>query len=248
MCLLIVMRGLHSDFPVVVAGNRDERIDRKASPPGLWVGDRVRMLSPRDRQADGTWLAVDEHGRFAGISNLAGEPSVPGSPSRGALPPLALDQADLDAAVAAVTARVHEHAHAAFQLVLCDGTRTVVLRQARGEVRVIDWCEPVLVVSNEHEPGQLRLRGLSAAAAPGLLLSARLEALALLLRDRGGNGHHEVCKHGAERGTVSSSLVAVPRGDLAKLVWLYAPGPPDVTAYRNYGNLGRRLLPEEPMP
>jgi hypothetical protein len=37
----------------------------------------------------------------------------------------------------------------------------------------------------------------------------------------------------------------VPRGDLGRLVWLYAPGPPDITAYRSYGNLGRRLLPDD---
>lgn len=248
MCLLIVLRGLHGDHPIVVAGNRDERLDRRASPPGLWVGQRVRMLSPRDRQADGTWLAVDEHGRFAGLTNIVGEPPLAGAPSRGSLPHLALDQSDLDAAVAAVRARVGEQAHAAFQLVLCDGVRTIVMRHERGVVRVIEWCDPVLVVSNEHEPGQLRLRGQSAGTAPGIDLPGRLEALAVLLRDRGGDGEHAVCKRGPERGTVSSSLVAVPRGDLTKLVWLYAPGAPDVTPYRNYGNLGRRLLPDEPRP
>jgi hypothetical protein len=102
----------------------------------------------------------------------------------------------------------------------------------------------VLVVTNEHAPGQLQPRGLAPALSPGLELEARLDALARVLRDRGGDGHHAICKRGESYGTVSSSLVAVPADDPVRLVWRYAPGPPDTTEYRNYGNLGRRLLPE----
>jgi len=41
---------------------------------------------------------------------------------------------------------------------------------------------------------------------------------------------------------VSSSLIAIPRGDLRELVWRYAAGAPDEVPYRNYGNLARRLV------
>ena len=71
MCLLIVVRGRFAGHPIVVAGNRDERRDRKASPPGLWVGERRRVLSPRDRVAGGTWLGVNDLGAFAGLTNIA---------------------------------------------------------------------------------------------------------------------------------------------------------------------------------
>lgn len=248
MCILVVLRGFHPDHPIVVAGNRDERTDRHAAPPGLWVGLHRRLLSPRDRVAGGTWLAIDDRGRFAGITNLKGVPPVPEAPSRGHLPHLALDATDLDAGVAAVRRRIEEHAHAGFQLVLCDGRRTVVVRHARGVLQVVDWVDPVLVVTNEHEPGQLVLRGLGAALAPGLALARRLDTLANLMRDRGGEGLHPICKRGDAHGTVSSSLLAVPRADPLQLVWRYASGPPDVTEYRNYGNLGRRLLPDGDLP
>lgn len=244
MCILILLRGLHREHPIVVGGNRDERTDRKAAPPGLWVGEHHRVLSPRDRVAGGTWLAIDERGWFAGITNLAGIPAIPEAPSRGLLPHLALDEPDLDAAVTMVQERVRAQAHSGFQLVLCDGERTLVLRHAHGELRVQSWRDEVLVVTNEHAPGQLVLRGLSAALVPGLAVEARLDALAPLLRDPGGAGHHAVCKRGDGYGTVSSSLLAVPAGGGPGLVWRYAAGPPDTTAYRNYGNLERRLLPD----
>jgi hypothetical protein len=244
MCVLIVLRGLHPDHPLVVGANRDERTDRPASPPGLWLGAHSRVLSPRDRRAGGTWLAVSAAGRFAGITNLAGVPPVPDAPSRGHLPHLALDQPTLDDAVVALRARVEAQRHAGFQLVLADRERCLVLRHADGQLEVRDWQPPVLLLSNEHAPGELALPGLDAALAPALPLPQRLDRLRTVLQDRGGPGRYAVCKRGEGHGTVSSSLLAVPADDPQRLVWRYAAGPPDETPYRDYGNLGRRLLPE----
>lgn len=243
MCSLIVLRGFHADHPLVIGANRDERTDRSASPPGLWVGTRHRVLSPRDRRAGGTWIAVDERGRFAAITNLKGAPMPLDAPSRGHLPHLALDQPDLDAAVLAVAARVAAEPHAGFQLALADAARIVVLRHAGGRIERLDWQERVLAISNEHGPGQLHLRRLPAALRAGLDLEQRLDALADVLRDPGDAEQHPVLKRGAGYGTLSSSLIAVPAADPTALRWRYAAGPPDVTPYRNYGNLGRRLLP-----
>lgn len=259
MCLLILLRGFHRDHPIVVAANRDERTDRKAAPPGLFVGRHHRMLSPRDREQGGTWLAIDDRGWFAGLTNVAGAPPVPGAPSRGHLPHACLDEPDLDAAVARVRTMLAEQPHSAFQLVLCDGERTLVLIHRGGELRVLDWAEPVLVLTNEHRPGELSLRGLDAvlAAPPDVEarrysalspndIERRLDALRSLLCERGGPGVHAACKHGDAYATVSSSLLAVPVGAVEGLVWRYAAGPPDTAPYKNYGNLGRRLLPEPP--
>src|SRR5688572_16621251 len=127
MCLLIVLQGLDPDFPIFVASNRDEQRERKASPPGLWVGERHRVLSPRDRRAGGTWLGVNDRGMFAGLTNLAGVPAGVLPTTRGTLPHLALDQDDLDSAVAAVAQVTAAREHNAFQLVLADGTRARVL-------------------------------------------------------------------------------------------------------------------------
>ena len=246
MCSLVVLRGFDANYPLVIAANRDERVARKAAPPGLWIGERRRMLSPRDRVAGGTWLAVDDRGRFAGITNLFGVPPVIDAPSRGHLPHLVLDCDRLDDGVATVLAKVEATAHSGFQLVAADIDRLIVIRQAQGRVEQLEWTEPVLQLSNEHQPGALALRRLSPALAADLPIEARLDALAAVLADPGGDRHHAVVKHGADYGTVSSSLIAVPARDPQRLLWRYAAGPPDVTRYRNYGNLGRRLLPDEP--
>lgn len=244
MCILILLRGVSASHPIVVGANRDERRDRTSAPPGLWVGERHRILSPRDRVAGGTWLAIDDRGWFAGITNLVGEPAVPGAPSRGHLPHLALDQFDLDAGVAAVRSAVEARPHSGFQLVVCDGRRTMVVVHRAGRTDVRDWPEKVLVVTNEHGPGELVLPGLGDATAPSLDVDRRLDALAVLLRDSGDGGRHPTLKKGTDYGTVSSSLIAVPAAVATGLVWRYAAGAPDTVPYRSYGNLGRRLLPE----
>lgn len=242
MCLLIVLRGRFASHPVLVAGNRDERTDRKAAPPGLWVGHRHRAISPRDRVTDGTWLAVGDQGLFAGLTNVSAAPVPVGARSRGALPHLAVDADDLDCALDDVATAVAGAPFAGFQLVVCDGRRTVVLRHEHGRLSRIDWADELLVVSNEHAPGELRLAGLPAAVAAAASPAEQLEALRPLLLDAGGDGRHPVLKRGDGYGTVSSSLIAVPAGDPQQLQWRYAAGPPDRNEYRNYGNLGRRLI------
>lgn len=245
MCLLIVMRGLQAGHPVVAGANRDERTDRPFSPPGLFIGRERRILSPRDRAAGGTWIGVNEAGVFVAITNLAGSPPPPGAPSRGHLVHLALDAVSVADGLAAVERTVREAPHGGFQLAVCDGTRTFVLVHRAGRIDVLAWANPVLVMTNEHGPGSLQLPLIAPAMDPELSVEQRLDRIATALRDRGESSGHAVLKKGTRHGTVSSSLVAVHGTDPKQLVWRYASGPPDEVGYRNYGNLGRRLLPDD---
>jgi hypothetical protein len=242
MCLLITLTGVDPEFPILVAGNRDELRARKSAPPGLFVGARHRILSPRDRVAGGTWIGVNEAGLFAGLTNLAGVPRREGTTSRGSLPHLALDQDGIDAAVEAVRESVSARRFDGFQLLLSDGRGARVLAQAGGVIDERRFDGGAVVISNEHRVGQLVLPGLEAAAAPGLGVEERLERLRSLLLDTGERSGHRILKRGGEYGTVSSSLIAVHRGDPDGLIWRFAPGPPDETGYRSYGNLSRRLI------
>jgi len=242
MCSLIVLRGLSAAHPLIVAANRDEQIGRKAAPPGSFHGDVRRVLSPRDRVAGGTWLGVNDLGRFAGLTNVFGEPVVDGAPSRGHLPHLALDHDDFDKGIDAVMELVTKTPHSGFQLVVADAGRTVVIRNAGQKVTCDEWSDPVICITNEHAAGEWTPRFLQPALAPELGLEQRFDALQTIVKDRGGDGHHTVCKHGDTYATVSSSLIALAKDDVAAMQWLYAPGPPDTVAYRNYSNLAQRLV------
>ncbi|HEX2316550.1 MAG TPA: NRDE family protein [Thermomonospora sp.] len=87
-----------SPFPVLLAGVRDEFADRPWDPPAAHWPARPALLGGRDRQAGGTWLAVDPGAlRAACVLNGRG-PLAPeaGRLSRGELPLLAAATGGLD--------------------------------------------------------------------------------------------------------------------------------------------------------
>jgi uncharacterized protein with NRDE domain len=69
VCLLIVLFQVCPDQPLVVAANRDERTERPAVAMTVLRDDGPRILGGRDELAGGTWLAVNEHGLVAGLTN-----------------------------------------------------------------------------------------------------------------------------------------------------------------------------------
>lgn len=85
MCLLALAWRSDPRYPLVVAANRDEFYKRPALAADYWP-DAPGLLAGRDEEAGGTWLGVQESGRFAAITNARGAAS-PGSnsPSRGGL-------------------------------------------------------------------------------------------------------------------------------------------------------------------
>lgn len=241
MCLLILIRRPDAEYPLVVASNRDEARSRLAAPPGLHVGERKRMLSPRDRARGGTWMAVNEDGMFAGLTNVAGRPRGDLASTRGDLPHVALDHDEIDAGVAAVLACCAAEPFNPFQLLLASARRAVVvIHRGEGEPRVVETGDAILVLTNEHGLSELCLP--LPDLAPDAPIDVLLGSLQPTLLDEGAVSGHRILKKGGDHGTVSSSLIAIPAADIATLRWLYAAGQPDVAPYRSYGNLARRLV------
>ncbi|HEY1773992.1 MAG TPA: NRDE family protein [Gammaproteobacteria bacterium] len=85
MCLLAFAWKTHPDFPLVLAGNRDERHARASAAAGLWF-DAPQVLAGRDLEAGGTWLGTTTGGRLAVVTNYReGLNPVKAPRSRGAL-------------------------------------------------------------------------------------------------------------------------------------------------------------------
>ncbi|GIV60965.1 MAG: hypothetical protein KatS3mg043_2054 [Rhodothermaceae bacterium] len=86
MCLIVFSYRQHPDYPFVFAGNRDEFLDRPATPMDFWA-EAPDLLAGRDLRGGGTWLGLTRTGRFAAVTNYR-EPGRhnPAAPSRGHLP------------------------------------------------------------------------------------------------------------------------------------------------------------------
>jgi len=85
MCLILFAWQTHSEYPLIVAANRDEFYARRTRPASWW-GQAVSLLARRDEEAGGTWLGINRRGRFAVVTNVrAPNERNPHATSRGLL-------------------------------------------------------------------------------------------------------------------------------------------------------------------
>lgn len=107
VCLLVMVSRPGAPEPLVVAANRDEQAERPAVPLAVLQATGPRILGGRDLLAGGTWLAVNEHGVVAGLTNTptAGGRD-PTKRTRGVLPLLAAGHRSAAEAAAALTREV----------------------------------------------------------------------------------------------------------------------------------------------
>ena len=106
VCLLIALSGVVPGVPLLIAANRDEMYQRPADPITVLRAAEPRILGGRDELAGGTWLAVNEHGVVAGLTNQPTGARDPAKRSRGELPLAFAAYPDAKTAVTQVCARL----------------------------------------------------------------------------------------------------------------------------------------------
>jgi uncharacterized protein with NRDE domain len=84
VCLILAAWRVHSEYPLVVAANRDEFHARPAAPAAFWA-DLPAILAGRDLEARGTWMGISRGGKFAAVTNYRGGTEPRAAQSRGAL-------------------------------------------------------------------------------------------------------------------------------------------------------------------
>jgi len=74
MCLIICAHQYHSKFPLVITSNRDEFFARPTETAEFrkLTGGSIAILAGKDLTQGGTWLGVNEFGRFAAVTNIRG--------------------------------------------------------------------------------------------------------------------------------------------------------------------------------
>ena len=87
VCLLVVASRVVAGEPLIVGANRDEILERPSTAVTVLHEGPPRVLGGRDEVSGGTWLAVNEHGVCAGLTNQPlGDAKNPAKRSRGELP------------------------------------------------------------------------------------------------------------------------------------------------------------------
>jgi uncharacterized protein with NRDE domain len=235
MCTVLVLIRPGQAWPLLLAANRDEMLDRPWDPPAAHWPERPGVIGGRDRSAGGTWMAMSRHGVIATALNRPGSLGPrPGKRSRGELPLTALEHPTAAAAAAAM-AGLEAAAYRRFNMVIADAAGAYFVRglgEGRPEVVLLP---PGLHMITAHDPDSRdsprvarHLPRLEAAPAPEP--PERWESWIAILADRSGPPESQInIVPRAGFGTVCSSLAAL--GAQGERVWLFAPGPPDRAAF-----------------
>lgn len=128
MCTVILLRRPGHPWPLLLAANRDERLDRAWDSPAPWWPDLSGVTGGRDRTAGGTWMALGSTGVVAAVLNRPGSlgPAA-GKRSRGDLP-LAAASATTATAAAGAIAVLPAEEWRPFNLVIADSQDAYFIR------------------------------------------------------------------------------------------------------------------------
>ncbi|MFI5314634.1 MAG: NRDE family protein [Myxococcota bacterium] len=243
MCTLILLDRVAPQIPVVAAANRDEFYARPAAPPARFsaIDGRPAFVAPQDLDAGGTWMGVNAHGVFVGLTNrpVAAKPAA--ARSRGLLVLDALAQSSA-AGVAEEAERQRGERYAPFNLLASDGRETWLIRRGEDGRQLQRALGPgVHVICNRDpdDPSSTKVRRIEGllgdvdvCSAPEQLASQLFEVLGA--HPAGSNPFENPCVHSAEYGTRSSSVLLL--GPSHSGYW-YADGAPCETKYRDFSVL-----------
>jgi uncharacterized protein with NRDE domain len=247
VCLLVVASRVVPGEPLIVGANRDELLDRPSTAVTVLDAGPPRVVGGRDELSGGTWLAVNEHGVCAGLTNQPlGEAKDPSKRSRGALP--------LELARHATAADAAEALLAAFRPDDYNGSWLLV--GDRSSLYFIDFTGSDDGTAVALPPGfhVLENRALGETSPKVDLVRAALdvapdgdevaETFRRILADhRNPEGEERPnaanCVHLESFGTRSSCIVRVPAGTAMPHLWV-ADGPPCTTAYEDVDSLWTR--------
>jgi len=254
VCLLIVLSRTHAEFPLVVGANRDELLDRPAHPMTVLRERDPRILGGRDELAGGTWLAVNEHGVVAGLTN---RPMPDGRDttkrSRGDLPLFLAEHMSAAEAAAAATVTLRPEDYNPCWLLVGD----------RDALFAVDMTGEGAPVITELPPGVHILENRSITAPTPKTAQVRrlldgiehVHADELVERLRAALGNHDVadgwleavgtddkgkevppqvgapCVHTEKFGTRWSGIVTVPSAEGQPPTVRYADGSPCTADY-----------------
>ncbi|QSG06532.1 NRDE family protein [Halapricum desulfuricans] len=240
MCTLVFAWRTFPDAPIVAAANRDESLDRPSRPPETFGSD-LRVLAPRDVEAGGTWIGVNDRGLFVALTNRWTDVELRGDRSRGLLVRDALGQESAEDAVRYVERELDARGYEPFNLVVADRTAALLV-EYDGNVAVRNFDPGVHAVANTGADGRYTIpeyRGEHAREQAANVDRLRTD----LQPEPGEDGRswrrrareairdhdYGVCVHGDGFGTRSSSLLTIGTDSVE---YHFADGPPCETEYR----------------
>lgn len=227
MCTVVVL--IRPD-QILLAANRDERVERLWDPPAAWWPDRPGTIAGRDRSGGGTWMGINAHGVVATVLNRPGTlgPAA-GKRSRGDLPLMALDHITADAAAEALTS-LDAGLWRGFNMVLADRSGAWFVKGLGHGRPQAEPLPPGISMVTAHDPNDLDSPRTARHLSRFQAADSNWDDWHAILSDRDGDAAEQLnVVPRAGFGTVSSSFVTLPA--VGDPIWLFAAGPPHLAPF-----------------
>ena len=248
MCLLALFYRVVEDAPVVIGANREELYRRGGEPPRLHDG-KQRFVGGVDPVAGGTWLGVNDQGVLAAVTNRRKDRRPDRPRSRGLLVRDLLDCPTAAAASQLAVTELNAERYDGCNILVADAqSAALVLGGDWLRVRPLPPGLHVLTNGDVNDPRDARLSfAARLLGQEGYRYRTAKDCVDVLrqLCGRHEPGEPPICLHGDDRGTISSTIIAL-RSSLANSVYLHAQGPPDRTPYEDYSELLSQMSGERP--
>ncbi|WP_425618602.1 NRDE family protein [Anatilimnocola sp. NA78] len=244
MCLLAIQYRSVPEAPILVAANREEAYDRPSLVPAIQPG-KPRVLSGVDARHGGTWLGVNQNGLFVGACNRPKMMATMGPRSRGLLCKELLRVNSARQAVDLAMEELLSGKYEGVNFVIADNESGWVVH-GNEDPEVEELEEGLNIISSydvndprdERQKLARRLLTLQTldSAVKFLAVASKAFARPPATPDRPG-----MVVQGKERGTVSSTLIALGKKP-RDAIFQYAAGAPDTARYEDYSPLLRDIL------
>ncbi|HEY6235601.1 MAG TPA: NRDE family protein [Candidatus Elarobacter sp.] len=238
MCTVLVLLRPEHPWPLIVAANRDERLDRAFQAPGRWWDDAPDVVAGRDVLGGGSWFGVNDDGVVATIVNgMHRLGPLDGKTSRGELVLRALRAPDAAAAARAAGALAPDR-YRGFTLLLADRRAAFAVASDERSVRVARLAPGHHMITPEgcdvatSPRYAAHFAAFRDARAPEPATGDWTAWTELLRRADDDDPHRAMTvAAGAELGTVCSTLLALPAARSAPPAMRFANGPPTRVPY-----------------
>lgn len=247
MCLFAAAFQTLPGCRLLVLANREEFYGRPSGPPRIVnCGAGAEWLGGIDLQGGGTWLGVNRRELLVAITNRPKNAVAAEARSRGLLCRDLLACETVEEARDELHRQRGRHAYDGFNLLVW-GSQQGIAVEAGNEFVVHDLEPGLHVIANGplNDSGDRRVQRarveLSLLAEETDVVEAWLDRGAELCRLHANGDEPAICRHGGDRGTVSSTLIALT-DDPAEARYRHAHGPPCETEYADYAEQLRLLL------
>ncbi len=244
MSLLAILYQLVPDSPILVAANRDEKLDRVCPTPSIQSG-KPRILASIDQQTGGTYLGVNQSGMFCGLTTRRKMYVPPNPKSRGTLCREMLKTSSARQAVDLAMEELHGNQYDGANFVVADSESGWVIH-AGNDINVVPLQEGLSIVGqmdvddamDERAALARRLLTLQMLDSPVKFLAVASKVFA---RAPMGGGRPGMVVRQPNFGTVSSTLISLGKKP-RDAIYQYSNGAPDESKFEDYSPFLRDIL------